>query len=44
MGALRDQEATDEISSIISARDLVMRSILIWIAVLALLTLGGWLG
>ena len=44
MGALRDQEATDEISSIISARNLVMRSILIWIAVLALLTLGGWLG
>lgn len=44
MGALRDHEATDEISSIISARNLVMRSILIWIAVLALLTLGGWLG
>lgn len=44
MGALRDQEVTDEISSIISARNLVMRSILIWIAVLALLTLGGWLG
>ena len=44
MGALRDHEATDEISSITSARNLVMRSILIWIAVLALLTLGGWLG
>lgn len=44
MGALRDQEATDEISSIMSARNLVMRSILIWIAVLALMTLGGWLG
>jgi membrane protein required for beta-lactamase induction len=44
MGALRDHEATDEISSIISARNLVMRSILIWIAVLAVLTLGGWLG
>ena len=44
MGALRDHEASDEISSIISARNLVMRSILIWIAVLALLTLGGWLG
>ncbi len=44
MGALRDQEETDEISSIISARNLVMRSILIWIAVLALLTLGGWFG
>ncbi|UCB55442.1 MAG: regulatory signaling modulator protein AmpE [Thiotrichales bacterium] len=44
LGALRDQETTDEISSIISARNLVMRSILIWIAVLALLTLGGWFG
>ena len=44
LGALRDQEETDEISSIISARNLVMRSILIWIAVLALLTLGGWFG
>lgn len=44
LGALRDQEATDEISSIMSARNLVMRSILIWIAVLALLTLGGWFG
>ncbi len=44
LGALRDQEATDEISSIISAKNLVMRSILIWIAVLALLTLGGWFG
>ena len=44
MGALRDHEATDEISSIITAKNLVTRSILIWIAVLALLTLGGWLG
>ena len=44
MGALRDHEASDEISSIISAKHLVTRSILIWIAVLALLTLGGWLG
>jgi len=44
MGALRDHESTDEISSIISAKNLVMRSILIWIAVLALLTLGGWFG
>ncbi len=44
LGALRDQEPTDEISSIESARNLVMRSIMIWIAVLALLTLGGWFG
>jgi len=44
LGALRGQEVTDEISSIKSARDLVMRSIMVWIAVLALLTMGGWLG
>lgn len=44
LGALRGQEVTDEISSIKGARDLVMRSIMVWIAVLALLTLGGWLG
>jgi AmpE protein len=43
MGALRHQRMSDEISCIRSARDLVMRSIIIWIAVLALLTLGGWL-
>lgn len=44
LGALRGQEVTDEISSIRGARDLVMRSIMVWVAVLALLTLGGWLG
>ena len=44
MGALRDHEASDEISSITSARNLVTRAILVWIAVLAVLTLGGWLG
>ena len=44
LGALRHQLMTDEISCIRSARSLVTRSILIWIAVLALLTLGGWLG
>lgn len=43
MGALRDQECSDEISCIRSARSLVTRSILVWIAMLALLTLGGWL-
>lgn len=44
LGALRHQKMTDEISCIRSARSLVTRSILIWVAVLALLTLGGWLG
>lgn len=43
MGALRHQRMTDEISCIRSARDLVVRSIIVWIAVLALLTMGGWL-
>jgi AmpE protein len=44
MGALRYQRMTDEISCIRAARDLVMRAIVVWIAVLSLLTLGGWLG
>ena len=45
LGALHyQQEVTDEIASIRSARSLVTRSILIWVAMLALLTLGGWLG
>ena len=44
LGALSDQKNSDEISPIRSARSLVTRAILIWIAVLALLTLGGWLG
>ena len=44
LGALRDQESSDEISCIRTARSLVTRSILIWVAMLALLTLGGWLG
>lgn len=43
LGALRHQQMTDEISCIRSARSLVTRSILIWVAMLALLTLGGWL-
>lgn len=44
LGALRDSEVTDEISCIQAARDLVTRAIVVWIAVLALLTMGGWLG
>jgi AmpE protein len=43
IGALRDFESTDELSSILAARNLVMRAIMVWIAVLAILTLGGWL-
>jgi AmpE protein len=44
IGALRDFESSDELSSIIAARNLVMRAIMVWIAVLAVMTLGGWLG
>lgn len=44
LGALRHQQASDEISCVRSARGLVIRSILLWVAMLALLTLGGWLG
>lgn len=44
LGALRDQEESDEIATIRSARSLIIRSLLIWVAVLALLTLAGWLG
>lgn len=44
LGALRDSPKTDEISSIQAARGLVTRSIVVLIAMFAVLTLGGWLG
>lgn len=43
LGALRDFESTDELSSILAARNLVVRAIMVWIAVLAVLTMSGWL-
>jgi membrane protein required for beta-lactamase induction len=43
LGALRDTQVEDEIAGIQAARNLVVRGVLCWIAVLALLTLGGWL-
>ena len=43
LGALKENNASDEISAIAAARNLVMRSIMVWVAVLALLTLGGLL-
>ncbi len=43
LGALRDARAEDEIAGIQIARNLVVRAILMWIAVLAILTLTGWL-
>jgi membrane protein required for beta-lactamase induction len=44
LGAIKDYAAHDEVSSIHAARALVMRAVLLWVTVLALLTLGGWLG
>ena len=44
MGAIKDQTSMDEVVTIHAARGLVMRSILVWVTILALLTLGGWLG
>ncbi len=44
-GALREFESTDELlSSILAARNLVMRETMVWTAVLAVLTVSGWLG
>jgi len=43
LGALRDTQVADEIAGIQAARNLVVRGILCWIGVLALLTLGGLL-
>lgn len=42
-GAMKNMEMQDEIASIHAAQALVMRSIMVWVAILALLTLGGWL-
>lgn len=43
LGAMKDMEMKNEIASIHAAQALVMRSVMVWIAVLAVLTLGGWL-
>lgn len=43
MGAIKDHNSMDEISTIQAARGLVMRAVLVWVTVLALLTLGGLL-
>ncbi|HHO59589.1 MAG TPA: regulatory signaling modulator protein AmpE [Thiotrichales bacterium] len=43
IGAMKDMEMKSEIASIHAAQALVMRSVMVWIAVLAILTLGGWL-
>ncbi len=43
LGAMKNMAMKDEIASIHVAQALVMRSVMVWIAVLAMLTLGGWL-
>ena len=42
LGALRYTQVEDEIAGIQAARNLVVRAVLCWVALLALLTLGGW--
>jgi len=42
-GAMKNMEMQDEIAAIHAAQALVMRSVMVWVAILALLTLGGWL-
>ncbi len=42
-GAMKNMQMEDEIAGIHAAQALVMRSVMVWIAVLAILTLGGWL-
>ncbi|NOQ88864.1 MAG: regulatory signaling modulator protein AmpE [Gammaproteobacteria bacterium] len=41
LGAMRNLEIKDEVTSIHSAQALVMRSIIVWIGILAVMTLGG---
>ncbi len=43
IGAMKNMPMKDEIASIHAAQALVMRSVMVWVAVLAILTLGGWL-
>jgi len=41
LGAMRNQEEGNELSSIYSAQALVMRAVIVWIGILAVMTLGG---
>lgn len=41
LGAMRNQELVNEIASIHAAHALVMRSVIVWIGILAVMTLGG---
>ena len=41
LGAMRDLDMADELASIYAARALVMRAVIVWISILAMMTLGG---
>ena len=41
LGAMQNQEAGNELSCIYAAQALVMRAVIVWISILAVLTLGG---
>jgi AmpE protein len=41
LGAMRNLEMETEVSSIYAAQALVMRAVIVWISILAVLTLGG---
>lgn len=41
LGAMRDLDTADELASIYAARALVMRAVIVWISILAMMTLGG---
>ena len=41
LGAMQNQEAGNELACIYAAQALVMRAVIVWISILAVLTLGG---
>jgi len=41
IGAMHNLEAGDELTSIHTARTLVVRAVIVWISILAIMTLGG---
>ena len=43
IGAIKDHTQLEEVASIHAVRGLVMRAVLLWVTMLALLTMGGWL-
>ena len=41
LGAMHNTEIEDEIASVYAAQDLVMRAVIVWVGILAVMTLGG---